>query len=183
MKGSFVEAKKEIENIIKDLNSTTLCFTGHRSQKLPWLFNETDERCLEMKKVLRVEIESSILSGYKTFISGMAIGFDMICAEIVLELKKKYTDIKIIGALPCKNQDCKWREKEKNRYRKLISQLDETRCIYDEYNGAECMHERNCYMINKSSKVIALFDGKSGGTKKTLEYAKVQGLKIVVIKP
>lgn len=35
----------------------TVCFTGHRSQKLPWRFNEEDERCKDMKVTLRLEIE------------------------------------------------------------------------------------------------------------------------------
>ena len=51
------DVKNEISNIIKDLNSTTACFTGHRSQKLPWRFNEDDERCVAMKSTLRFEIE------------------------------------------------------------------------------------------------------------------------------
>ena len=38
-------------------------------------------------------------------------------------------------------------------------------------------------MINNSSLLIALFGGKSGGTKSTIDYAKKQGVKIVVITP
>lgn len=40
MKDKLELAKLEIGKIIKDLNSSTACFTGHRSQKLPWRFNE-----------------------------------------------------------------------------------------------------------------------------------------------
>ena len=179
----LTQAKKEIKDIIITLNSTTLCFTGHRSQKLPWGFNEKDKRCLKMKENLYLEIEKSILQGYKTFLCGMALGFDMICAEIVLQFKKKYKDIKLIGAVPCENQDCKWSFKERERYRNLLNQLDAVRCIYKEYNGTKCMLERNNFMVNNSSKIIALFDGISGGTKKTIDYAKKQGLEIVIIQP
>lgn len=163
---------------------TTACFTGHRSQKLPWGFNEEDGRCQKMKEKLRSEIVNAIERGYKTFICGMAIGFDMICAETVLSLKEKYLDIKLIGALPCRNQDCKWAIKDRQRYRDLLKKLDGERCIYDEYIGAECMLERNRYMIKNSSLLIALFDGYTvGGTKSTVDYAKKQNLTIVVIKP
>ena len=165
------------------LNKKVCCFTGHRSQKLPWGFNEQDKRCLKMKEELYLEIEKSINEGYDTFLCGMALGFDTICAETVLQLKEKYKFVKLIGALPCKNQDCKWNIDQKKRYRNLLKQLDDIRCIYEEYNGAECMLERNNYMVNNSSKMIALFNGLPGGTKKTIEYAKQQGLKIVIIKP
>lgn len=35
----------------------TCSFTGHRSQKLPWRFNENDKRCLAMKTILKNHIE------------------------------------------------------------------------------------------------------------------------------
>lgn len=180
---SLEEAKKEIGNIIQTLNSTTACFTGHRSQKLPWRFNEEDVRCRAMKASLVSEIEKAIRNGYKTFLCGMALGFDMICAETVLDLKKKYSDIKIIGALPCKTQDIKWSEKDRKRYGELLNRLDSIRCIYDEYIGAECMLERNRYMVNNSSLMIALYNGLPGGTKSTIDYARKQGLEVIIIKP
>ena len=165
------------------LKENTVCFSGHRIQKLPWRSNEEDERCIAMKTSLRLEIEKAIERGYKTFLCGMALGFDMICAETVLDLKKKYHDIKIIGALPCRTQDITWQIKDRERYRNLLSRLDGARCIYDEYIGAECMLERNRYMVNNSSLMIALFNGLSGGTKSTMDYARKQGLEIVIIKP
>ena len=161
----------------------TVCFTGHRSQKLPWRFHEEDERCKAMKVTLHMEIEKAIKRGYKTFLCGMALGFDMICAETVIDLKMKYPDIKTVGALPCKTQDSKWFVKDRERYKKLLKQIDCVRCIYDEYIGAGCMLERNRYMVNNSSLMIALYNGLSGGTKSTIDYARKEGLEIIIIKP
>lgn len=177
------EAKEEIGNIIHALNSTTACFTGHRCQKLPWGVNENDVRCLMMKSTLRSEIIKTINRGYRTFISGMDIGFDIICAETVLDLKEEYSDIKIIGALPCRTQDRKWCEKDRQRYKEILKKLDGVRCIYDEYIGEECIFERNKYMVSNSSLLIALFNEISDGTKSTIDYAREQGLEIVIIKP
>ncbi len=169
--------------MLKFDKSRTVCFTGHRSQKLPWRFNEDDKRCKTMKVFLHSEIEKAIQTGYNTFLCGMAIGFDMICAEMLLEFKKKYSDIKLIGALPCKTQDIKWSANDRERYRNILAQLDGIRCIYDEYIGAECMLERNRFMVNNSSFMIALFNGLAGGTKSTIDYARKQGLEIIIIKP
>lgn len=63
----------------------------------------------------------------------------------------------------------------------MLTQLDSIRCIYDDYIGPECMLERNRFMINNSSLVIALFNGTNGGTKKTLDYAKEREVKTVVL--
>lgn len=164
------------------IRNYTVCFTGHRPQKLPWKFNEKDFRCVDMKNRTKIEIESAIKNGYHTFLCGMALGFDIMCAELVLELKKKYPYIKLIGAIPCKNQSDRWTKNQKERYKKIVKQLDRVRCIYNKYEDG-CMQERNRYMINNSSLVIALFNGLNGGTKKTIEYAKQQGKKIIIIKP
>lgn len=161
----------------------TVSFTGHRSQKLPWGFDEENNRCKKMKDTLRSEIIKVIERGYDTFLSGMALGFDMICVETLLELKKQYSETRIIGAIPCRTQDIKWSFKDRQRYRNLLSHLDGVRCIYDCYTGAECMLERNRYMVNNSSLMIALFNGQPGGTKFTIDYARRQGLEVIVIKP
>ena len=159
-----------------------VCFTGHRSQKLPWGFNEKDERCFITSLYAYVEIERAIVSGKKHFISGMALGFDMMCAELVLELKKKYKDIFLECAIPCKGQELRWPSSEQNRYREIVSHADKITIISNVYTN-ECMHERNKYMIDNASLVIALFNGKSGGTKITIDYAKSQNKDIVIIKP
>ena len=179
---SIKDVIEECQQIFDLMSEVTACFTGHRAQKLPWKFNEKDPRCVKMKENAKAEIEKAIQRGYTTFLCGMALGFDMICAEIVLELKKKYPNIRLIGAIPCKNQYDRWPQAQIDRYRKLVKQLDGVRCIYDEYVDG-CMIERNEYMLNNSSLVIALYNGLGGGTKSTIEKAKKKGIDVVVIKP
>lgn len=178
---TLLKQKCEYEFIA--FKQSTCCFTGHRPQSLPWGFDEEDKRCVKMKEQLKGEVVKAIENGYTTFISGMALGFDIIAAEVVLELKEKHPNIKLVGALPCKTQDKFWKEKDKQRYKNVLNKLDDIRCIYDNYNGKKCMIERNHYMVNNSSLVIALFNGTKGGTKTTINYAKKQGLKIVVLIP
>ena len=62
----------------------TCAFTGHRPQNLPFGFNEEDERCIDLKKTLREQIINLIENeGVTHFISGMAIGVDMIIKKII----------------------------------------------------------------------------------------------------
>ena len=173
------KTKKIINNVkekINELNSTTLCFGGPRVQKLPWGCNENDGRCKVVKKYLYKLIEDAIKNGYSTFISGIALGFDMICAEIVLDLKKKYPNIKLVCAVPCKDQAKIWNVIFQKKYEKILSRADKIRCIYDKYVDG-CMLERNKYMINNSSYLIAYYDGTGGGTKYIINYAKKQKIK------
>ena len=172
---------------IKELKKNNIkfscCFSGYRPHKLPWGFNEDDIRCVKTSNNAKVKIATAIKKGYNTFYCGMALGFDMMCAEIVLELKKKYPYIKLIGAIPFKNQTKRWVNKVQiDRYMKILKQLDEIHCVYEKYQEG-CMQERNKFMVDNSSLVMALYNGKSGGTKFTIDYARKLGKEVIVIEP
>lgn len=65
------------------------CFTGHRPMKLPFGADESHPKCNQLKIILRAEIECLITEHRVCrFITGMALGIDQICAEIVLDLKR-----------------------------------------------------------------------------------------------
>lgn len=98
-----------------------ICFTGYRPKGLPWGYDETKESCILFKNVMTSIIEKAIVNGYTYFISGMALGIDMICAEIVLELKKKYKNVMLECAIPCINQEKKWSSSQQERYKKTFS--------------------------------------------------------------
>ena len=180
-KENFKFAKRCICEELLNIRNKTVCATGHRPQKLPWGFNEQDERCLCAKKRTKQAILNAIENGYKYFISGMALGFDIMFAEIVLELKKHH-DIELICAIPCKTQSSSWNDLQKEKYNRIVKSANKVRCVFDKYTRW-CMHERNKYMVENSSLIIALYDGTNGGTKNTIQLAKKKGLKIVEIKP
>ena len=69
------------------------CFTGHRPAKLPWGTDEGDERCLRLKARLREVIARAVEDGYTHFICGMAEGCDLYCAEAVLALRERHSEV------------------------------------------------------------------------------------------
>ena len=174
---SLNDVKKEISNIINNLNSTTCCFLSESVQNFPW--HSTEQNIYTALKInLRSEIEKAILRGYETFICGLSQSYDICCSEIVLELKKQYSNNKLIGTLSHKNQHYEWAKQKNSQYQKILKQLDEIRCIYENATGIKCILERNRYMVNNSSLVIAFFNESS----EILEYARKQGLEIKLIK-
>lgn len=86
----------------------SVAFTGHRPQKLPFGFDETDPRCVDFKRRLCNSIEMMILEGYTHFISGGALGMDMYAAEAVLTLREQYPEITLEIAIPHNGQTAKW---------------------------------------------------------------------------
>ena len=160
------------------------CFSGHRPSDLPWKFKENGIRFLFFRFRLKTILKKLIKQGYTTFVSGMALGADLILAEEVLALRDKYIDIKLICAVPCYNQYAKWSEDDVTRYKFILNYADEIVYVSetDYYKG--CMFERNKYIIENSSAILAVYNGKKyGGTYQTLRMAKAARLKIFTIKP
>ena len=76
-------------------------FTGHRPNKLPWRYNENAPGCVALKKSLAKQIAALTDNGYTHFLSGMALGVDCWCSQIVLDLREKNPALKIHCILPC----------------------------------------------------------------------------------
>lgn len=129
-----------------------------------------------MCKNLKMQIKNTITELIEKenaihFISGMALGVDMICAEIVLELKKTYPQITLECAIPCETQAAKWNEKYRDRYFNTVIASDKETMLQTHYT-ADCMMKRNKYMVDKSDIVVAVWNGSKGGTANTINYAK-----------
>lgn len=170
-------------NFMETKTTKTLSFTGHRPQSLPFGYNEDDPRCLKLKSILKGEIIKLIEGkGVTKMISGMAIGIDMFCAEIVLELKKQYPQISLECAIPCENQASKWKEPARNRYFDILEKSDIMTMLQKKYTY-NCMQKRNEYMVNKSDFLIAVWNGTGSGTGNTVKYAKTCGKEILIINP
>ena len=159
--------KKKVKNDV----FLKICFTGHRPKGLPWGYDEEKESCLLFKNVMFSIIEKAIINGYTYFISGMALGVDMICAEILLELKKKYKNVVLECAIPCLNQEKKWSSSQQERYRKIFKKADVVHYVSENEYTYNCMNDRNNYMVEQSDVVIAVWNGKPSGTGNTVKMA------------
>ena len=162
------------------------CFTGHRPKALPWKNDESDIRCAALKSKIRFTVENLIVEhGCVNFISGMAQGSDMICAEVILALKNVYPDIKLECAVPNYAFTEKWSSEDVRRYSSILTRADEISYISEKkvYSVSDLML-RNIYMVDHSDYIIAVYkDGESGGTRNTINYAESKNKKIIIIPP
>ena len=131
-------------------------------------------------KILIKNIKLAISQGATHFISGMALGVDMWAAEAIIELKEKGLDITLEAALPHKKQSAGWNASHKARYTAILKKCDKITCVSEHYTHY-CMMKRNQYMVDSSDLVIAVTDDFSGGSGKTVLYARSKNVPVRII--
>ena len=76
--------------------------------------------------------------------------------------------------------ESRWNEQWKNRYQKLLKKADEVHYICEGY-ASFAYQRRNEWMVDRSSRVIAVYNGEPGGTRNTINYAKKKDVPVILI--
>lgn len=149
------------------------CFTGHRPGKL-------DRPEEELRACLEAAIRQAVKDGYVCFITGMAPGIDLWAGETVLKLKEEFPDIKLAAALPYPEFGRRSHNDLREATERLLMAADMVFCVRSEYSRFSYT-DRDRWMVDRSSRIIAAFNGSPGGTRYTLEYAAKRGLERVLV--
>ena len=143
--------------------------TGHRS--LPQNFS---------KDTVRNSLIALIEKGVKTFYNGLAVGFDLLTAEILMELKEFYPFIRVCGCVPFYGQERYFPAVDKERYAAVIKLCDEVVTLSDGYYKG-CYHKRNLYMIERADVLYAYCLTARGGAAYTVkEFSRLKGKENVI---
>lgn len=152
------------------MKSQTCCFTGHR--EIP------AELLSDILRNLNAEVERLISAGVTDFVSGGALGFDQLVASLIISKRRPGNGVRLIFALPCKDQDRLWGSEQKNFYRKLLKDADEVVYVSENYSP-DCMEKRNRYMVDRSAFCVCALMREKSGAAQTVRYAKRCGVKII----
>jgi len=149
------------------------CFTGHRPEKI----SATEE---EVKAWLEKQIDQAIADGYTTFISGCAMGVDIWAGQIVLRKKAENSSLHLIAATPWPGFGARWKDGWKEQYFALLHDADLAVNVCDHYHKG-VFQQRNEYMVDRSNRLIAYYNGTPGGTRNTIEYAEKKKIEVVML--
>ena len=151
--------------------SKNVSFTGHRSGRI-------SQPMLTLFAGMVTEIKSLYASGCRNFFSGMAEGGDLVFAKAVLAARNELTDIRLVAAIPFREQSARYSETNKRLYIRLLEEADKTVIISESYHKG-CFHRRNDFLVKHAAIMLAYWDGKPyGGTCYTVNRAIEAGKKV-----
>lgn len=150
--------------------AATAAFTGHR----------TYDRCAD--EALRRTVCELHARGLTTFLSGMAVGFDLAAAEAVLACRASIPALRLVAVVPFRGQPNRFSARDRERFERILAAADERIVLAESYHRG-CYAVRNDFLVDHASVVVAWYDGSPGGTRYTVRRAERKGRQIVHLHP
>lgn len=148
-------------------------FTGHRPEKVVGFEGQI---IVELRK----EILKAIDEDYRVFLTGMSRGVDLWAADIVIELRRYNKDLKLMCIIPFEGMEAGWPVDWKKHFNLVRKHADYVHVLSDRYSP-DAYQKRNAWLVNHSSRLIAVYTGEPSGTRNTIQYAEMQEIPTRII--
>ena len=139
-----------------------VCLTGHR--------HITPAHARVLPALLETKMGELIAKGTEEFRAGGAMGFDMLAALKVLEIRESIPALRLRLCLPCRDQTRAWDEYSHRAYQYILDRADAVSYVADNYTST-CMLERDRRLVEGSDLCLAYCTQNRGGTFYTCTYA------------
>ena len=149
------------------LNENACAFTGHRL-----IYSDFD------LSLLKRVVEGLLKRGIDTFYCGMAKGFDLFAAEVVLGFSG--AGAKLVACIPYEGQSHSFSSSDRERYDNILGYCSERILFSQEYNRF-CLHARDRFMVDCCGTVVCYLRKERGGTHYTVNYARARGRHIIEV--
>lgn len=147
----------------------TCIFTGHR--ELP--FDPAP-----LLAGLRRHITALYADGFTEFLNGGAVGFDLLAAEALLELRPVLPGARLVMVLPCQDQDRTYSPADRDRYRAILAQADLVRYTSHHYYRG-CMLVRDRVLAEAADYCVCYLTRSTGGTAYTVRQCVLRDVPFV----
>jgi len=144
-----------------------VCGTGHRPEKIGGYSYSAFRKLVDFAKP---HLENH---NPDEVISGTALGWDMVLLVAGLEL-----GMNVHAAIPFNTFGSQWGLETKRWWNDYIEQCSTVTIVTDlddepkRFEVLNALNTRNKFMVDKSNRVMALWNGTSGGTANTVHYAE-----------
>ncbi|QFF98769.1 DUF1273 domain-containing protein [Psychrobacillus glaciei] len=163
-----------------------LVVTGYKAHELG-IFNDSHPGIPIIKKAIKNQLLALINEGLEWIILSGQQGIETWTAELVLEMKEEYPNLKYAIITPFLEQEKNWNELKQEKYRALLSHANyQTSLTKKVYEAPWQFIEKNKFFLRNSDGILIVYDEENDGspkyTKKLAEqYAEKENYSIFII--
>lgn len=145
---------------------TSIYFTGYKPYELN-IFKDDQQEVKVIKAYVKSLIIQEMEEELEWIIVSGQLGFELWVAEVTIEMKRKYPQLKLAILTPFLNHYNKWNEANQEKYQNIISQADYVNAIHQsEYEGAFQFQQANAFILDNTDKTILFYDDEQEASPK-----------------
>ena len=163
-----------------------LVVTGYKQHELG-IFDEKNPGIRFIKKALENRFRALLDEGLEWVILSGQLGVETWAAEVVLEMKEEFPELKYAVLTPFLDQEKRWNETKQENYRMLIEQADFHRNLTSKpYEAPWQFIEKNKFFLRNSDGILIVYDEETDGSPKFIKkeaerYAEKSDYQVLTI--
>ncbi|MBM7647947.1 putative phage-like protein YoqJ [Bacillus ectoiniformans] len=138
--------------------------TGYKPFELG-IFKPNDPGVLYIKKALEGELRQLLDAGLEWVIINGKLGVECWAAEVTLDLKKEFPDLKLAVITPFLHQEEKWKDETKEYYHRILARADFVESVSKEpYQGPWQFRNSDQFLLQKTEGLLLFYDEEKEGS-------------------
>lgn len=155
----------------------TVYVTGYKSFELN-IFKEDIPEVTYLKAFIKHKLEQYLDEGLEWVLIQGQIGIELWTAEVVIELRESYPDLKLGIITPFYGHTSKWNEQNQAKYNKIVQEADFLESVHHtEYEGPHQFKQTDQFMLDHSDMSLLIYDEEQEGSPKFFKRMLVDFMK------
>ncbi|OMP66957.1 DUF1273 domain-containing protein [Domibacillus epiphyticus] len=149
----------------------TILLSGYKSHELG-IWDQKNPGIFIIKTAIEKQLRSLIEEGLEWVIIGGQPGVELWGAEVVLELKDEYPDLKLGVLMPFLEQEKNWKEERQEYYHTIIDQADFVDAVSKKpYIAPWQFKARDEFALDHTDALLLVYDEEKEGSPKFIKSA------------
>lgn len=164
----------------------SLYVSGYRAHELG-IFNDKHPGLPIIKKAIENTLRELIDDGLEWVVISGGQGVETWAAEVVIELRKEFTQLKYSIITPFLEQEKNWNEVKQQKYNYIVSQADFVTSVTKRpYEAPWQFSEKDKFIIQNTDALLLIYDEENEGSPKYLKrlvdkYIEKHDYEVIII--
>lgn len=163
-----------------------LVVTGYKQHELG-IFDDKNPGVRFIKKALENRFRALLDEGLEWILVSGQLGVETWAAEVAIEMKEEFPQLKFALLTPFLEQENKWNEANQEKYKEIARQADFHRSLTNRpYEAPWQFIEKNKFFLRNSDGILIMYDEETDGSPKFIkkeaeQYAEKNDYQVMLI--